>query len=141
MFHQPEIERARGLVSKSPPLNDAPRIRSAVRLHCWLSHFLPQTFLGQIQHGELYTCVKLILLTIFFHTENMPSENILSHFWELASLDEKTRLKAASQLLQALNQAQTQHKERTKVRTCMITKCCQLTLNFLHMCLDRYMFR
>lgn len=45
----------------------------------------------------------------------MPSENILSHFWELASIDEKKRLKAASQLLHALNQAQKQHDERRKV--------------------------
>ncbi|KAL9986840.1 hypothetical protein ACROYT_G001046 [Oculina patagonica] len=45
----------------------------------------------------------------------MPSENILSHFWELASIDETTRLKAASQLLDALNQAQTQHDEKEKV--------------------------
>lgn len=46
----------------------------------------------------------------------MPSENILSHFWELASIDETTRLKAASQLLDALNQAQTQHDEKQKVK-------------------------
>ena len=46
----------------------------------------------------------------------MPSENILSHFWELASVDEKTRLKAASQLLQALNRAQKQQDERGKVK-------------------------
>lgn len=45
----------------------------------------------------------------------MPSGNILSHFWELASIDEKKRLKAASQLLHALNQAQKQHDERRKV--------------------------
>ena len=47
----------------------------------------------------------------------MPSETILSHFWELASIDESTRLKAASQLLHALNQAQKQHDERRKVRS------------------------
>lgn len=46
----------------------------------------------------------------------MPSESILSHFWELASNNEKTRLKAASQLLHALNQAQQQHDERRKVK-------------------------
>lgn len=45
----------------------------------------------------------------------MLSESILSHFWELASNDEKTRLKAASQLLHALNQAQQQHDERRKI--------------------------
>lgn len=55
----------------------------------------------------------------------MPSENILSHFWELASLDEKIRLKAASQLLQALNQAQTQHEERLKV-------CLQKVVNYIY---------
>ena len=58
---------------------------------------------------------KVHFVDNFFHTENMPSENILSHFWELASIDETIRLKAASQLLDALNQAQTQHDERRKV--------------------------
>ena len=52
----------------------------------------------------------------------MPSENILSHFWELASIDEKTRLKAASRLLHALNQAQKQHDERRrKVKYTLLT--------------------
>ncbi|KAJ7365956.1 Myb-binding protein 1A [Desmophyllum pertusum] len=44
----------------------------------------------------------------------MPSENILSHFWELASTDETIRLKAASQLLYSLDQAQTQQDESRK---------------------------
>ena len=104
-----------GIVSKWSSSKDASRIHPAARFHCWLSYSSPQTFLGQIQYGDLYTCVKCILLTIFFRTENMPSENILSHFWELASIDETTRLKAASQLLDALHQAQTQHDERRKV--------------------------
>lgn len=51
----------------------------------------------------------------------MPSENILSHFWELASIDEKKRLKAASQLLHALNQAQKRHDERRKVSFSLTT--------------------
>lgn len=45
----------------------------------------------------------------------MPSDNILSHFWDLASTDEAKRLKAASQLLCALRQAQKQHGETEKV--------------------------
>ena len=47
--------------------------------------------------------------------DKMSSENILSHFWDLASTDEGKRLKAASQLLCALDQAQRQHEEREKV--------------------------
>ena len=45
----------------------------------------------------------------------MPSENILSHFWDLASTDEAKRLKAASQLLCALDEAQKQYDGREKV--------------------------
>lgn len=45
----------------------------------------------------------------------MPSENILSHFWDLASTDEVKRLKAASQLLCALDEAQKQYDGREKV--------------------------
>ena len=45
----------------------------------------------------------------------MPSENILSHFWDLASNDESKRLKAASQLLFALEEAQKQYDGREKV--------------------------
>ena len=50
----------------------------------------------------------------------MPAESILSHYWDLASTDEVVRLKAASQLLSALNQAQQQHnKQRGKVSIIM----------------------
>ncbi|CAH3192191.1 unnamed protein product [Porites evermanni] len=45
----------------------------------------------------------------------MSSENILSHFWDLASTDERKRLKAASQLLCALDQAQKRHKTEDEV--------------------------
>ena len=45
----------------------------------------------------------------------MPSENILSHFWDLASTDEAKRLKAASQLLCALDEAQKQYDGIEKV--------------------------
>lgn len=46
----------------------------------------------------------------------MPSENILSHFWELASTDETKRLKAASQLLDSLHEAQMHHEEKVEVK-------------------------
>lgn len=45
----------------------------------------------------------------------MPSENFLSHFWELASTDETKRLKAASQLLDSLHEAQMHHEEKVEV--------------------------
>lgn len=45
----------------------------------------------------------------------MPSENIISRFWELASNDETTRLKAASQLLDSLHEAQMHHEEKVEV--------------------------
>ena len=85
------------------------------------SFFPSQGSLGQIQYGALLIHVRelnfclLYFLDFFFQIEKMPSENILSHFWELASIDENKRLKAASQLLHALNQAQRQHDERRKV--------------------------
>lgn len=46
----------------------------------------------------------------------MPSENIISRFWELASNDETTRLKAASQLLDSLHEAQMHHEEKVEVK-------------------------
>lgn len=45
----------------------------------------------------------------------MSSENILSHFWDLASIDEAKRLKAASQLLCALEEAQKEYDGRQEV--------------------------
>ena len=45
----------------------------------------------------------------------MASENILSHFWDLASIDEAKRLKAASQLLCALKEAQNEYDRRPEV--------------------------
>lgn len=51
----------------------------------------------------------------------MPSENIISRFWELASNDETTRLKAASQLLDSLHEAQMHHEEKVEVKNCMFS--------------------
>ena len=60
----------------------------------------------------------------------MPSENILSHFWDLASTDEVKRLKAASELLCALDRAQKQHDEKTKAS---VSNQCKLFADFLRL--------
>ena len=54
----------------------------------------------------------------------MSSENILSHFWDLASTDERKRLKAASQLLCALDQAQ--KRPKTEDEVCCLHACSHL---------------
>lgn len=46
----------------------------------------------------------------------MSSENILSQFWDLASNQEETRLKAALQLLSLLREAQNKFEESQAVR-------------------------
>ena len=46
----------------------------------------------------------------------MSSENILSQFWDLASNQEETRLKAALQLLSLLREAQNKFEENQAVR-------------------------
>lgn len=46
----------------------------------------------------------------------MSSENILSQFWDLASNQEETRLKAALQLLSILRAAQNKFEESQAVR-------------------------
>ena len=46
----------------------------------------------------------------------MSTENMLSQFWDLASNQEETRLKAASQLLSSLNEAQNKFEESQAVR-------------------------
>lgn len=46
----------------------------------------------------------------------MSSENILSQFWDLASNQEETRLKAALQLLSLLKEAQNKFEESQAVR-------------------------
>lgn len=46
----------------------------------------------------------------------MSSENILSQFWDLASNEEETRLKAALQLLSLLREAQNKFEESQAVR-------------------------
>lgn len=53
----------------------------------------------------------------------MPSENIISRFWELASNDETTRLKAASQLLDSLHEAQMHHEEKVEVTKLYVLTC------------------
>lgn len=53
----------------------------------------------------------------------MPSENIISRFWELASNDETTRLKAASQLLDSLHEAQMHYEEKVEVTKLYVLTC------------------
>lgn len=53
----------------------------------------------------------------------MPSENIISRFWELASNDVTTRLKAASQLLDSLHEAQMHHEEKVEVKKLYVLTC------------------
>ena len=41
----------------------------------------------------------------------MPTESVLSLYWELASTNEKARLKAAADLIKSLREAQQKHRE------------------------------
>ena len=53
----------------------------------------------------------------------MSSENILSQFWDLASNQEETRLKAALQLLSLLREAQNKFEESQAVRISLTHVC------------------